>query len=676
MTSNLLLDPDKVANFTVDFNTLTANDFREAFDFLVPKMQAEFQACCANRFPTFLTFTDSPNTEHLEGVLGILSTLTGLARNDELDELERNEVTKIYALFGEQGRSKQLYDRLVQFQASEEYKTLPYIKRLLIDECVSGMELSGVALPEQAKKQLKKLSIKAGALSSKFGSNLTKSAVRIRAKFKKAELEGVPARVLGNMEHNGKGSYVATYYNGLDEIEMYAVNPNTREKAYNAGLLHGQRPGCDNRKIAQHIADIRHKMAAILNNDDPASTYAQISLRKKMAKTPERVSEFLQGLLKQVRPAAKAFVDEQERLGAEILGRPVEFHDRAFVHRLIKEKQYQLDTELVRSYFDYETVRDGLFTVVQKLFGVSFVRFSSDWTLWDESVECYNVYANSELIGTLYLDAFARDNKSGGAWMSGVVSRSVSEDHLDLPQAIIVCNFTRETPRTTLPFREVETLFHEMGHALHHLLTKIDILMFSGIHHVEWDAVELPSQMMENFAWDYETIKMLTSYNPHCEDHMPRDLYDKMVAARHFGAASSLIGNIKYALIDLSIFSNSEAVVSEVEEQISQALMLRMYDARSEIAPTFSHIFDGGYAAGYYSYLWAEVMSADAFAAFEEVSKGVSLLDSEEVHKVAQRFKESILEVGGSRSMNESFSQFRGRDPDSSLLLKSYGIVL
>ena len=675
MVTNQLLDPEKVTNFTVDFNALTVNDFKEAFDFLVPKMQAEFQACCANRFPTFKSLTDSPNTDHLESVLGILSTLTSLARTDELDELERNDVTKIYAMFGEQGRSKQLYDRLVQFQTFEEYKTLPGIKKLLIDECISGMELAGVALPERAKKQLKKLSIKAGALSSKFGSNLTKSAVGIRKKFKKDELACVPARVLGNMEHDGSGSYVATYYNGLDEIEMYATNPDTRKKAYEAGRYHGQRSGCDNQKIAQQIADLRHKMAAILN-DDPASTYAQISLRKKMAKTPERVSEFLHGLLKQVKPAAKAFVDEQEQQGAAILGHPVEFHDRAFVHRLIKEKQYQLDTELVRSYFDYETVRDGLFTVVQKLFGVSFVRFTPGWTLWDESVECYNVYENSKMIGTLYLDSFARDNKSGGAWMSGAVSRSVSEDHLDLPQAIIACNFTRETPRTTLPFREVETLFHEMGHALHHLLTKIDISMFAGIHHVEWDAVELPSQMMENFTWDYETIKMLTSYNPHGDDHMPKGLYDKMVAARHFGAASSLIGNIKYALIDLNIFSNTEAVVSEVEEQVSNAVMLREYDARRKIAPTFSHIFDGGYAAGYYSYLWAEVMSADAFAAFEEAAKGASLLDSEEVRKVAQRFKESILEVGGSRSMNESFLQFRGRDPDSSLLLKSHGVTL
>lgn len=665
--TNQLLDIARVANFNVNFQNLTAGNFSEVFTTLVPEVKVEFELACKQKSHTYESLLSSPKSDHLVQVLGIFNTLTSLARTDELDELEETLVSNIYAMFGEFGRDTRWYDHLVNFTKTLEFITLSDERKYHITETIEGMTQAGVGLDNRSKRKLTSISKQLSILSSKFGTNLTVSCANTRVPFAPLiELSGVPQRVLKNMERDSAGNYIATYYNGLDDILQYASKSSTRKKAYNATRKHGMYKGLDNRKLMQKITELRHEYAQILDGNKDA-VYSQISLRKKMAKTPERVFDFLTTLKAQVEPSAKAFAEYQEREGAYLLKKPVQFHDRVYVSRLIKEQQYQLDTEKIRSYFEYNTVRDGLFGLVRNLFDVEFVRNSEERNLWDEHVEVYDVMSNNCEIGTLYLDPFARINKQGGAWMSGVVSRDIDINGSvrNLPQAIIVTNISKGAETTTLPFIEVETLFHEMGHALHHLLTKVEVSSLAGINNVEWDAVELPSQMLENFAWNYDTIKTLTSCNPHGEECLPIELFDKMTAARHYGAAGSLYTNIKYALIDMTIYSSLSQNVVETEQSISEQMLLRpSYDRVSLLTPTFSHIFNGGYAAGYYSYLWAEVLSADAYAAFEEGN----------IAHVADKFKRSVLEVGGTRSMNESFKEFRGRQPDSSFLLKSHGI--
>jgi len=602
------------------------------------------------------------------------------------------EVSSFYA---ELGQNLALFDKYKALAASAEFATLSPVRRRIVEHEIRDFRLSGAELPAEVKPRFKAIQEELSQLAAKFSENLL-DATNAHAEWIESEagLAGIPedarAAARAAAEKDGRAGWKFTLHiPSYLPVMQYADDRDLRARMYRAYATRasecadGEATKWDNGPLIGRILALRAEEAKLLGYRD----YAEVSLVPKMADSPAQVLAFLRELAAKAKPFAERDLAELTAFARDELGlATLEPWDVAYASEKLRQKRYAYSDQEVKQYFPEPKVFEGLFNVVRKLYGVDIV--AADAPKWDEDVRFFRIEKAGELVGQFYVDPHARDSKRGGAWMDSARSRSVDAGGaLTTPVAYLVCNLPGPAAGKPATFThdDVITLFHETGHGLHHLLTRVDDLAVSGINGVEWDAVELPSQFMENFCWEWDVLSAMTAHVDTGEP-LPRALYDKMIAAKNFQSGMQMVRQLEFSLFDLLL--HAESVPADGQDVPIAAVLDLLAQVRREVAVlfppdwhrfphSFSHIFAGGYAAGYYSYKWAEVLSADAFAAFEEVVGGQesdkrgSLLDRE----TGERFWREILAVGGSRPALESFVAFRGREPSVDALLRHNGMV-
>ena len=624
--------------------------------------------------------------ERLGRAWGIVAHLHGVEDVPPWREAYNAMLPEVSGFYAELGQNLALFRKYKALAEGAEFASLNPVRRRIIERELRDFRLSGAELPEEVKPRFKAIQEELSQLAAKFSENLL-DATSAHAEWvdDEAELAGIPddvraaARVAAEKEGRAGWKFTLHMPSYLP-VMQYAGHRALRERVYRAYAVRASELDAaakwDNGPLIGRILALRAEEAALLGYHD----YAEVSLVPKMADSPAQVLAFLRELAAKAKPYAERDLSELKRFAREELALdPLEPWDIAYASEKLREKRYAYSEHEVKQYFPEPRVLDGLFGVIRRLYGVEIVADTAPG--WNEEVRFFRIEKNRELIGQFWLDLHARDSKRGGAWMDSARSRSRDARGLTTPLAYLICNFSGpiEGRPATLTHDDVLTLFHETGHGLHHLLTRADELPVSGINGVEWDAVELPSQFMENFCWEWDVLAPMSAHVESGEP-LPRALYDKMIAARNFQSGMQTVRQIEFALFDMLLHSHP----ASGDVPIAQVLAV-LDEVRREVAVLFppdwhrfphgfSHIFAGGYAAGYYSYKWAEVLSADAFAAFEEAAgqngQGASLLDP----ATGERFWREILAVGSSRPALESFVAFRGRAPTVDALLRHNGM--
>ncbi|MBV7435510.1 M3 family metallopeptidase [Cardiobacteriaceae bacterium TAE3-ERU3] len=570
-----------------------------------------------------------------------------------------------------------LYEAIKSIRDGHEYNSLDAVKQKVIDDAIEDFERSGVVLPDEDKAEFKKMSLRLSELSTQYANNVL-DATNAWHKLitDEEELEGLPASAKALMADLAKQNDQHGWRVTLDApvvipVLTYADNRGLRGEvyaAYNARASEFADEGrYDNAAIIREILELREKKAKMLGFAD----YAALSADSKMAKNNDTVLSFLDDLVKSSKAAGEADMAAlREFAAAELDLQDLQPWDVGYASEKLRQQKYALSQEDLRPYFPVSKVLEGLFAITERLFGARF-KPNNELSTWHKDVLAFDVInKDDEVQARFYLDLYARAKKRGGAWMDGAVQRFRDEGKLQLPVAYLVCNFTPPVgdEEAYLTHDEVTTLFHEFGHGLHHMLTEIDVYSVSGISGVEWDAVEQPSQFMENFCYTHEALDALTRHKETGEK-LPDELFDKLIAAKNFQSAMAMLRQLEFSLFDYRLHtaaSSGKDVLDVLNSVRSEVSVTPSYE-KNRFPMQFSHIFAGGYAAGYYSYKWAEVLSADSFSAFEE--EGVFNPET------GARFRDEILAVGGSRPSMDSFVAFRGREPKVDALLKHSGIA-
>ena len=617
------------------------------------------------------------------GIVGHLHAVMDVPAWREAYNAMLPEVTRFFA---ELGQNQHLFAQFKALKAGPEFAGLSVAQRRIIDNEIRDFRLSGAELPEAAKPRFQAIQEDLAGLQAKFSENLL-DATNAFAEIvtDEAELAGIPDDAVETARAAAEKAGLAGWKFTLHmpsflPVMQYAESRRLREKLYRgyatrAAEFHdmGGKPEWDNMPLIRRILELRAEEAGHLGYGN----FAEVSLVPKMAESPADVLAFLRELAVKSKPFAERDVAELREFAAVSQGLTLlEPWDIGWVSEKLKQDRYSFSDEEVRQYFPEHKVLAGLFHVVETLFGVRIRPDSAP--AWHEDVRFFRIdNADGSLLGQFYLDLYARETKRGGAWMDDAVTRRLTPVGIQTPVAYLTCNFSRPVGGKPALFThdEVITLFHETGHGLHHLLTRVDELGVSGIHGVEWDAVELPSQFMENFCWEWEVLSNMTSHVVSGAP-LPRALYDRMVAAKNFQCGMQTVRQLEFSLFDLLLHSDFEPAgqkgVIDLIEEIRREVAVIFPPPWHRFPNSFSHIFSGGYAAGYYSYKWAEVLSADAFAAFEEERRDDSVLNP----ATGSRFRDEILAVGGSRPALESFKAFRGRAPSVDALLRHNGMIL
>ena len=607
--------------------------------------------------------------------------LNSVKSSDELRDAYNNCLPMLSEYSTEVSQNQKLFKQYQKIAASCAYSDFEPARQKAVSDALRHFKLGGVDLKGEAKLQYQKLQVELSELESKFENNLLDANQSWQYFTEdKNELSGLPQYAIEMLTQLAVQKDLPGYRITLDmpsylAVITYADNRELREKIYQAYTTRASDRGItdkkwDNATNMGKIVAKRQEKSKLLG----FANYAEYSLETKMAESVDQVIEFLYDLASRSKPAAIKEVEERQDY-AESLGFEGELSawDYAYYGEKLKQHRYQISEEELKPYFSDDKVIAGLFQIVSELYGIEINACSQGVDLWDESVRFYQINdRQGQVIGQFYLDLYAREHKRGGAWMDECINRYRIDDRLQIPVAYLTCNLTPPVGNEPALFThdEVITLFHEFGHGLHHMLTRIDVPDVAGINGVEWDAVELPSQFMENFCWQKEALSLFARHYQ-TNEVLPQELFEKMLAARNFQSALQMLRQVEFSIFDLKIHQNAEL-------KSSDEIQLTLDQVRTEIAVVntppdnrfqngFSHIFAGGYAAGYYSYKWAEVLSADAFSAFEE----------EGIFNTATglRFLQCILESGGSRPAIESFRCFRGRDPDINALLRHSGIT-
>jgi oligopeptidase A len=574
------------------------------------------------------------------------------------------------------GQHKPLYQAYKQLKESEQYATLSKAQKKVIDNALRDFELSGIGLPDDKQKRYGEIVAKLSELSSKYSNNVLDATMgwsKLITDIK--ELSGMPESALAAAQEQAKikgkegwlltldiPSYlpVMTYCDNRDlRFELYqAYNTRASDQGPNAGKW-------DNTEIIKQILDLRYELAQLLG----FKTYADKSLATKMAKSTTQVIEFLSDLATKAKPQGEKELAELKRYAYEFFGASdIKPWDIAYYSEKQKQYLYAINDEELRPYFPQQRVINGLFEVVHRIFGIT-AKERKGVEVWDPEVKFYDLYAaNGELKGSFYLDLYAREHKRGGAWMDDCIGRMrFADGHIQKPVAYLTCNFNRPIGDKPALFThdEVTTLFHEFGHGLHHMLTEIDVSSVAGINGVPWDAVELPSQFLENWCWQPEALAFISGHYQTGEP-LPAEMLEKMLEAKNYQAALFILRQLEFGLFDFKLHTQKDLdilnTLAEVRKQVAVVPTVEW----GRFPHAFSHIFAGGYAAGYYSYLWAEVLSADAFSRFEE--EGIFNA------KTGNAFLDNILSQGGSDEPMMLFKNFRGREPQLDALLRHYGI--
>ncbi|MBA4177206.1 MAG: oligopeptidase A [Leptothrix sp. (in: Bacteria)] len=572
------------------------------------------------------------------------------------------------------GADARLYAKYKAVAASPAAATMTPAQEKALADTLRDFVLGGAELQGAQRERYAAIQDRCSTLSKNFGDHLLDATDAFALDVDESLLDGVPDDVRQAARDTAAAAGVAGCRLTLQApcyvpLMQYASQRPLREQLYRAYGTRASELGpaeLDNTEVMRELLELRAEESALLGH----ASFAHLALVPKMARTPDEVLAFVRDLAGRARPAAERELAELRDFAARELGLPdLQAWDRHYVTEKLKHARFEFSSQDVKQYFTEPAVLRGLFGLVETLFEVAIRPEPAP--VWHPSVRFFRVWRGDTAVAAFYLDPYARAGKQSGAWMDDSRARwRRPEGHLQLPVAHLICNFAPPVngQPALLTHDDVITLFHEFGHGLHHMLTQVDELGVSGISGVEWDAVELPSQFMENFCWEWDVLQRLTCH-VQTGQTLPRELFDRMVAARHFGSGLRLLRQCEFSLFDMRLHS---------EAAVSGKVMALAAEVNREIQPmpapdflrgphTFGHIFDGGYAAGYYGYAWAEVLSADAYGAFEEAG----VFDA----ATGRRFREHVLEVGGSRPALESFRAFRGRDPSLDALLRHQGLA-
>jgi oligopeptidase A len=615
----------------------------------------------------------------LERMWSPISHMNGVVNTPELRDAYTACLPKLSEYSTEMGQNKELFSALQQIQDKQDSLELDSAQRKSLENSLKGFRLSGVDLDDDKKKRYAEISTKLSTLTSKYSDNVLDATNAWGKEISDvAILAGLPETAIEQAEEAAKQRDLTGWLLTLDFPSYYAVmtyadNPELREEVYRAYSTRASDQGdnaeLDNSKNMGEILQLRQEKAALLGFE----SYANLSLDTKMADSPEQVLSFLDELAEKSLPFAKKEFEELNEFATKELGMTnLQAWDTGYVSEKLKQERYAISDEDLKPYFPVDKVLEGLFELVEKLYKVT-IKQNTSVKSWHDDVRFFEIYDESKnLKARFYLDLYARQNKRGGAWMADFCSRFKMGSELQTPVAFMTCNSAPPAGGKPALFThdEVITLFHEFGHGLHHMMTKVEYLDISGISGVEWDAVELPSQFMENWCWQREALDMFAAHYETGEK-IPDELFDKMQAARHFQTAMGMVRQLEFSIFDIRIYSdssiNSAEQIQTVLDKTREQIAVVVPPSFNRFQHGFSHIFAGGYAAGYYSYKWAEVLSADAFARFEEEG----LFNQ----AVGESFLKEVLEVGGSRTAMESFKAFRGREPSVDALLKHSGLA-
>jgi oligopeptidase A len=615
--------------------------------------------------------------EHLSRAWGQVSHLHSVMDSPELREVYNENLPKITQYYAELGQHEGLFRKFKALKNAPAFKSLNAAQQKIVDNELRDFRLGGAELPEAGKKRFMDIQQELAALSAKFEENLL-DATNAFAHYaeNRDELAGIPEDTLemarAMAEADAKiGWKFSLHMPSYLPVMQYADNRGLRETLYRAYVTRASEFGpekLDNSALIRDIVRLRREAARLLGFNN----YAEVSLEPKMAETPSQVLDFLNELAARAKPYAERDMAELRDFAQGELGLAnLQAWDIAYASEKLRVARYSFSDHEVKQYFTEPNVLAGMFKVVETIYGLH-IRPSTA-PVWHADVKFFEIADHSgQKIGEFYLDLYARASKRGGAWMDDAITRRKKGQGIQTPVAYLNCNYTAPLPGKPALFThdEVITLFHEFGHGLHHLLTRIEDLGVSGINGVEWDAVELPSQFMENFCWEWDVLRHMARHAD-TGATLPKELFDKMLAAKNFQAGMQTMRQLEFSLFDMHLHRDFDPDGKEsaldLLNRIRAQVAVVVPPEYNRFPNNFSHIFAGGYAAGYYSYKWAEVLSADAYALFEE--NGV--LNPE----VGHRFWSEILAQGGARPAIESFKAFRGREPTIDALLRHNGMA-
>ena len=668
------------------FSAIRAEQVTPAVSELIAQGRSQLAALLANLTkPSWdsLVVPLEAQGDKLDQAWAPVSHLNSVMNSDEMRQAYTESVALLTDYSTEFSQNEALYKAYQQLADSEEFAQLTQAQQQSINNALRDFRLGGVALNDADKKRFGEIQKRLSELATHFSNHVLDATQAWYKQFDSAEaLAGLPESALAQAaqaaaQKNLQGYVITLDFPSYYAVIMYADNRALREEIYTAYVTRASANGTkadgssaaefDNTEIIAETLALRHELAQLLGFNN----YAERSLASKMAESPEQVLHFLSELAQKTKPYAERDYAELRTFAAANGCAELHAWDTTYFSEKLRVEKYSVSQEELRPYFPAEKVIAGMFEVVQRLFGISvkqIVQFDS----YHPDVRFYEIEKNGTKVASFYLDLFARDKKRGGAWMADCRVRRKTESGVQLPVAFLTCNFTPpvgDTP-SLLTHDEVTTLFHEFGHGLHHMLTQIDVAAVSGINGVAWDAVELPSQFMENWCWEPEAIPLISGHYQTGEP-LPQALLDKMLAAKNFQSGLQMIRQLEFSLFDFRLHAeynpaapkSAQAVLNEVRDLVA---VIRP-PAFNRFENSFSHIFAGGYAAGYYSYKWAEVLSADAYSRFEE--EGIFN------QQTGESFLQEILQQGGSKAPMELFKNFRGREPQIDALLRHSGIT-
>lgn len=607
-----------------------------------------------------------------------VSHMNAVVNSDELRDAYNACLPKLSQFWTEMGQHQGLFEAYEKLANSDAYSQLDEAQRKVIDNTLRDFRLSGIALGAAEKKRYGELQQRLSELTTKFSENVMDATDGWSKLISdEAELAGLPQSALASARQLAEAKGLEGWLVTLDFPSYYAVityadNRELRRELYEAFVTRASDQGphagqWDNSEIMTEILTLRAELAQLLGFEN----YAVYSLATKMAETPEQVVSFLNDLAGMSRPQAEKEYQQLQDFALEEFSEPeLESWDISYYSEKLKQARYAISQEELRPYFPMAKVLDGMFKITGQLFAIE-IEEVAEFDRWHKDARLFNISRDGELIARFFLDPYARAKKRGGAWMDDCRVRRIDNGILQLPVAYLVCNFNPPVgdKPALLTHNEVTTLFHEFGHGLHHMLTRIEYADVSGINGVAWDAVELPSQFLENWCYEAEALALISGHFETGEP-LPQELLEKMLAAKNFQSGMMMVRQLELSLFDFQLHREYKAGVTNIQavlDRIRREVAVITPPAFNRFQHSFSHIFAGGYAAGYYSYKWAEVLSADAFSRFEE--EGVFNTDT------GRSFRENILEMGGSKEPMALFVAFRGREPSVEALLRHSGIT-
>lgn len=690
MTTTNEKNPLLIGHGIPPFSEIKADQVIPAMTQILQDAETELTALETNFIPTWEGLVDplSNLEEKINWTWSIISHLMGVKNSPELRESYEKIQPEVVKFYNKLGQSKPIYEGFKQIKAKENFNHLEPAQKRIIEASIRDAELSGVGLEGEKKERFNQIQLELAELSTKFSNNILDSTKAFKLKLtEKSEIDGLPpsALSLAAQTARSEGIEEATPENGpwiftLDypsylPFMKYATNSELREKIYRAFIARASSGEFNNQPLIILSLRLKKEKAQLLG----FNTFAELSLVRKMADNVEIIEK----LMEELRVVSYDIAVKELEEIKTFAGQPELKHwDITYLSEKLRENRFNFNEEELRPYFPLPQVLEGLFNLAKRLFGINITSADGQAPIWHPDVKYFQISdENGEIIANFYLDPYSRPKeKRGGAWMSDCIGRAKitveGKTSTRLPVAYLICNQTPpvDDKPSLMNFIEVTTLFHEFGHGLQHLLTKVDYVGASGINNIEWDGVELPSQFMENWCYDRPTLFGMAKHYETGES-LPEEYYQKLVDAKNYLSGSGMLRQLHFSLMDIELHHrydpDGEETPQQVRDRLGETTTVMKPLPEDQFLCAFSHIFAGGYGAGYYSYKWAEVLSADAFSAFEEVG----LENEKAIQETGKCFRDTVLALGGSVEPMTVFKQFRGREPKTEPLLRHSGLL-